>query len=45
LLGLSGCGYKASPFYSEDVDENVKIGIKKVDIKKVDINQTEESCE
>ncbi len=31
VLSLSGCGYKAKPFYSQDVvveDENVKIIIK-----------------
>lgn len=31
LLGLSGCGYKASPFYTQEVssaDENVKFIIK-----------------
>lgn len=31
LLGLSGCGYKADPFYQEDApagDENVEFKIK-----------------
>lgn len=34
LLGLSGCGYKADPYYLEDApvsDENVKFTIKKQD--------------
>jgi len=34
LLGLSGCGYKASPYYLEDApagDENVEFTIKKAD--------------
>jgi len=39
---LAGCGYKASPFYTEDVDDNVKIGIQK---QNIDTNQTEESCQ
>ena len=32
LLGLSGCGYKADPYYMEDApasDENVEFKIKK----------------
>jgi len=32
LLGLSGCGYKADPYYMEDApvsDENVKFTVKK----------------
>ena len=32
LLGLSGCGYKADPYYLEDApagDENVEFKIKK----------------
>ena len=31
LLGLSGCGYKANPFYEEDTpksDENIEFHIK-----------------
>lgn len=34
LLGLSGCGYKANPYYSQKApqgDENVKFIIKKSD--------------
>jgi len=32
LLGLSGCGYKADPFYTQDApegDENIEFKIKK----------------
>jgi len=32
MLGFSGCGYKANPYYEEDTpksDENVKFIIKK----------------
>ncbi|MEO1953747.1 MAG: hypothetical protein ABGW74_03480 [Campylobacterales bacterium] len=32
MLGFSGCGYKANPYYKEDTpksDENVKFIIKK----------------
>ena len=41
VLGISGCGYKAAPFYSEEApvaDENVKFIIQN---KKIDNN---ESC-
>ncbi|MCD6173894.1 MAG: lipoprotein [Sulfurimonas sp.] len=34
LLSLSGCGYKAPPYYLEDApvgDENVEFTVKKVD--------------
>jgi len=32
LLGLSGCGYKADPYYEEDTpkgDENIEFHLKK----------------
>ena len=35
LLSLSGCGYKAPPYYLEDApqgDENVEFKVKKVDV-------------
>jgi len=44
VLGMSGCGYKAAPFYSEEApasDENVEFFIEKKSITKVDNN---ESC-
>ena len=37
LLGLNGCGYKANPFYTEEVsseDENVKFIVKEPSQKK-----------
>ena len=42
LLSVSACGYKAAPFYSEDVpksDENVEFIIQKQSL------DTNESCE
>jgi len=36
LLGLSGCGYKAPPFYLEDApegDENVEFKLRKVNVE------------
>ena len=46
LLGLSGCGYKADPFYVEDApegDENVEFVIKKPasEKKSIDVNATQ----
>jgi len=44
LLGLSGCGYKAPPFYLEDApegDENVTFTIKKAGVD----NNTSAVCE
>jgi len=44
LLSLSGCGYKAAPFYTEDApveDENVRFIIK----ENVISNENNESCE
>ena len=38
LLGLSGCGYKADPFYKEDTvknDDNIEFKIKNPDIKEI----------
>ena len=35
LLSLSGCGYKAPPYYLEDApqsDENVEFKVKKIDV-------------
>ena len=35
VLGLSGCGYKAPPYYLEDApqsDENVEFKLKKVNV-------------
>ena len=44
LLGLSGCGYKADPFYTEDApagDENVEFKLRKVNIE----NNENDTCE
>ena len=44
LLGLSGCGYKAPPFYLEDApedDENVTFTIKKINVN----NNASGACE
>ncbi len=38
LLGLSGCGYKADPFYTEDVavsDDNVEFKLRNPDVKEI----------
>ena len=42
LLELSGCGYKADPYYEEKVpsDENVKFVIQKKEFN----NENNESC-
>ena len=43
-LGMSGCGYKATPFYSEEApasDENVEFFLESKSVKKIDTN---ESC-
>jgi len=45
LLSLSGCGYKAAPYYEETApveDENVKFIIQEPTTLK---NDTNESCE
>jgi len=44
LLSLSGCGYKAAPYYQKSApesDENVKFILEKKEFKSDDIN---ESC-
>ena len=43
LLSVSGCGYKAPPYYEKEVpkgDENVKFILKKKEFN----NDTNESC-
>jgi len=45
LLSMSGCGYKAAPYYQEDApieDENVKFVLEKKEFK---VTETNESCE
>ena len=45
LLSLSGCGYKANPYYLEDApqsDENVDFILKK---STVDSSENNESCD
>jgi len=43
LLSISGCGYKAPPYYEKEApkgDENIKFIIKKKEFK----NENNESC-
>ena len=45
LFSLSGCGYKAAPYYEKSApkeDENVKFILKK---KEFETNDTNESCQ
>ena len=48
LLSISGCGYKASPYYENEApegDENVEFIIKDKEISKNENNENNESCE
>jgi predicted small lipoprotein YifL len=41
LLSLSGCGYKAAPYYQKDApegDENVKFTLEKKEFQSDDLN-------
>ena len=49
LLGLSGCGYKAPPFYVEDApkdvstsDDNIEFKVTNPDIKKISNTECDE---
>ena len=45
---MSGCGYKAAPYYEQKApveDENVKFVLEKKEFNSMVVNENNESCE